>query len=109
MDTITAKEIGRAVSAYFKQNHITQQEAADRLGASSKQIIANQLNGRKFGKITAKKYAEQFGFNEDFLLFGTGELLDNRAKKSDREAELLQIIRSQQETIRNLSMPPVDA
>ena len=96
MDTITTKEIGRAVSAYFKQMHI-------------KQIIANQLNGRRFGKITAKKYAEEFGFNEEFLLFGTGDLLDNQAKKSDREAELLQIIRSQQETIRNLSMPPVDA
>ena len=106
-DRKNLKEIGHIVSAFFKENHISQEEVARTLGFTSKQVIANQLSGKKFGKATAKKYATAFGFNEIFLLSGQGELLGNGSmdlEKLMKENEALHtIIRSQQETIRNLS------
>lgn len=106
-DRKNLKEIGHMVSAFFKENHISQEEVARTLGFTSKQVIANQLSGKKFGKATAKKYATAFGFNEIFLLSGQGELLGNGSmdlEKLMKENEALHtIIRSQQETIRNLS------
>lgn len=101
------KEIGRTVSAYFKENHITQVEVAKILGFSSKQVIANQLSGKKFGKATAKKYAAAFGFNETFLLSGQGELRGKSPINFEIITKTIEtlnsIIRSQQEMINTLS------
>lgn len=71
------REIGRAVAAFFKENGITQQAVADRLGFNSKQVVANQLSGKKFGHATAARYAAAFGFSEMFLITGKGELISN--------------------------------
>ena len=103
----TPREIGRMISAYFKENGISQEDAASRLGLASKQVVANQLYGKRFGRRVAAKYAQVFGFNELFLLTGKGELLnvvtsENERIKQENE-ELRAIIKSQQETIRELS------
>ena len=111
----TPREIGRMIAAYFKENNISQEEAASRLGLASKQVVANQLYGKRFGRDTAAKYANVFGFNEMFLLTGKGELLPSESagqteKLKKENAELIclvksqqDMLKSQQETIRQLS------
>jgi len=104
----TPREIGRMIAAYFKENRISQEEAASRLGLASKQVVANQLYGKRFGRDTAAKYANVFGFNEMFLLTGKGELLlasesDQTEKLKKENAELFDLVKSQQETINQLS------
>jgi len=104
----TPREIGRMIAAYFKENRISQKEAASRLGLASKQVVANQLYGKRFGRDTAAKYANVFGFNEMFLLTGKGELLlaseSVQTEKLKKEnAELFDLVKSQQETINQLS------
>ena len=109
--TMTPKEIGRKVAAYFKENKITQEEVATRLGFASKQVVANQMSGKKFGRIVAAKYARVFGFNEVFLLTGMGDLLhsepENELQRLRAEnQELRAVVLSQQETIHNLTSRP---
>ena len=106
-DIKTPREIGRMIAAYFKEHHILQEVAAERLGFASKQVVANQLYGKRFGRATAAKYATVFGFDEMFLLTGKGELfaapsVENKRLKEENE-KLLAIIASQQETINKLS------
>lgn len=103
----TPREIGRTVSAYFKENGISQEEAAVRLGYSSKQVVANQLYGKRFGRKVAAKYAAVFNFNETFLLTGKGELLNQSVTEHERILQenvfLKDLVKSQQTTIENLS------
>lgn len=103
----TPREIGRMISAYFKEHGISQEDAAARLGLASKQVVANQLYGKRFGRKVAAKYASVFGFNELFLLTGKGELLAVVTSETERirkENEYLkELVKSQQETIKNLS------
>ena len=108
---LTRKEIGRKVAAYFKEKRISQEEVATRLGFASKQVVANQLSGKKFGKIVAAKYARDFGFNEVFLLTGMGDLFNPDAETELQRLrvenqELRAVVLSQQETIHNLTSRP---
>lgn len=108
---LTSKEIGRKVAAYFKEKKISQEEVAARLGFASKQVVANQVSGKKFGKIVAAKYAHEFGFNEAFLLTGIGELFNSEPENElqrlrAENQELRAVVLSQQETIHNLTSRP---
>lgn len=113
----TPREIGRMISAYFKEHGISQEEAANKLGLASKQVVANQLYGKRFGRRVAAKYAAVFHFNELFLLTGKGELLSEGTTETERMRQenaylkeqvksQMETIKSQQETIRNLSAQP---
>lgn len=103
----TPREIGRMISAYFKEHGISQEDAANRLGLASKQVVANQLYGKRFGRKVAARYATEFGFNELFLLTGKGELLKESVTEHERilqeNAYLKELVKSQQDTIKNLS------
>ena len=103
----TPREIGRVVAAYFKQNRITYDQVATRLGFASRQVVSNQLAGKRFGRATAAKYSTAYGFNELFLLTGKGELLhenhDELTRLKREIDELHKINRVQAETIRNLT------
>ena len=81
---MTPKEIGKCVSAYFKRAGITQKEVASRLGFSSRQVVSNQLNGKKFGVVTAEKYAKAYGFSILFLLTGRGSLFGDEQEEISR-------------------------
>ena len=119
----TAKEIGKLVAAYFKENGLTYKVVAARLGYASPQVITNQLGGKKFGNRVAEKYAEQFGFNQRFLMTGKGELIIEPSEEPEEESINIIIeenknlkqrinimehmILSQQETINRLSLKAV--
>ena len=71
---VDAAAICKAVAVDFKMKGLTHEMAASRLGCS-KQTVSNQISGKKkFSLKSAQKYAETFGYNLEFLLFGKGEL-----------------------------------
>ena len=66
--------ICKAIAVDFKVKGLTHETAASQLGCS-KQTVSNQISGKKkFSLKTAQRYAETFGYNLEFLLFGKGEL-----------------------------------
>jgi len=74
----TPAEICRAVNADFKLQGLTHAEAAKKLGVECRSV-SNQLSGKRpFAKKGALLYARVFGYDETFLLFGTGELKKSR-------------------------------
>lgn len=68
------KEICKAISADWKARRITHQIAADKVG-TTKQTISNQISAKsRFSVPMARKFAEAFGYDERFLLYGEGDL-----------------------------------
>lgn len=102
----TPREIGRIVSMYFKEQGISQLEVSLRLGLASKQVVSNQLHGKRFGPKVAAKYAKEFGFNELFLITGKGSLKGGGNTEQDHlleeNAKLRRLVESQRETINSL-------
>ena len=85
----TPAEICRAVNADFKLQGITHAAAAERMGIE-KRAVSNQLSGKRpFAKKGALMYAKAFGYDETFLLFGTGELRKQGQRKKSLVADLL--------------------
>jgi plasmid maintenance system antidote protein VapI len=64
-------KVGKKIKEYFKNNNITQEMAAQKLG-STQQIVGKLLNGKSFGKRTATKWSEVFDFNPAWLITGDG-------------------------------------
>ena len=112
---LTSKEICKAISADWKRRRITHQMAAEKIG-STKQTVSNQLTGkRRFSRGMAKRFSDAFGYSNQWLLFGEGEMYNtgNDAKPITHEVKcdamsddvlfLRTIILSQQRTIESLS------
>lgn len=71
------KDITENLKKRMKELGYTQERLAAELGVTQAHIN-NLLNGRKaFGKKTAHEWHNRFGFNEAWLLTGTGEMLAN--------------------------------
>lgn len=81
----TPAEICRAVNADFKLQGLTHADAAKKLGVE-RRSVSNQLSGKRpFAKKGALLYAKVFGYDETFLLFGTGELRSGQKQPSAAE------------------------
>lgn len=66
--------ICRTVASDFKLMGITHEDAAKLLGVD-KRTVSNQISGKRpFGKKSAHRYAEVFGYDEPYLLYGIGGL-----------------------------------
>jgi transcriptional regulator with XRE-family HTH domain len=97
------KEIALAVKGWMAAQGLTITDVAARLGVTV-QAVSSQLSGdRPFGPNNAKRYAAEFGFDEDYLRAGVGSLLpDDQPEKPGPASDisnLIEIIKSQQETI----------
>ena len=112
-----AAAICKAIAVDFKVKGLTHETAAGQLGCS-KQTVSNQISGKKkFSLKTAQKYAETFGYNLEFLLFGKGELngsqqitsvIEVESKASDEEptvAELKKQVRLARRLFRIMNNP----
>lgn len=80
-------EIGKKIKEYFTESGISQIEAAKILKVRQA-AVSNQLNGRPFGKNSAAKWNEAFGFRINWLLTGEGpmfEATDHMMKEYDIE------------------------
>ena len=75
--------IGEKIKEYFKAQGISQRRAAEMLG-TTQQVVGCLLNGKSFGRRTATKWHEVFGFNPAWLITGAGEMfeVDNSQNES---------------------------
>ena len=73
-DVNTAIEVGRQLRLYFEEKGMTQQQVADILGIKQ-QNVGVHFQGRPFGKNAAMKWQRAFGFNEQWLMTGTGKMM----------------------------------
>lgn len=70
----TTKEIATAVKKYLGGQCMTLKDAGDILGLG-RSAVSNQLQGeRPFGKATARRWANAFGFDPHYLRTGEGSL-----------------------------------
>jgi transcriptional regulator with XRE-family HTH domain len=73
------KKIGDELKKFFKEKGMTQQYIADKLCVSQATIGA-LLNGKPFGKKTARTWSNTFGIQLSWLLTGEGEMLRNKER-----------------------------
>lgn len=101
VDPAKAREINVTVRRYFKAHGIDHKEVARRLGYSSVSSVDNQLSYRWFGKRVAEKWAREFGFSENYLLTGKGNLVERQSgyQKLVQENETLKAIVRIQKTM----------
>lgn len=78
------KEIGRTIKEYFAEIGMSQIEAANLLGVQQA-AVSNQLNGRTFGKNSAAKWNNVFGFRVNWLLTGEGPMFDTKEQNHKNE------------------------
>ena len=111
-----SKEVGLEVKAYFAKKGIKMADVARILGTTP-QTVTTQLSGRTFGRNTAKKWAETFGFSATFLMTGEGSLVPGEPVAAPATsvsggvggdgvfipAETLELYNSMAESIRNLT------
>ena len=95
--------IGEKLSAFFRENNITQEIIAERLGVSQSYVSGLLTDKKKFGKKQAHRFYELWGISPSWLLTGEGEMLKGETKPETKVEEYLRIIASQQETIARLS------
>ncbi len=76
--------IGKRIKEHFSEIGMSQTEAAERLGVQQA-AVSNQLNGRPFGKNSAAKWNEAFGFRTNWLLTGEGAMFDPTDKGYDEK------------------------
>ena len=101
------------LNAFFGEKGLNRKQIADILGSNAT-MVSNLINGHvKFGKTNAYKWQNAFGLNALWLMTGKGEMLleqsqpyisihDSKVAGHDikeTNADLLQIVKSQQETI----------
>ena len=99
-------EVALAVKGWMAAQGLKITDLAEQLGVSV-QAVSSQLDGKRiFGRSNAGKYAEAFGFDADYLMTGRGSLFSNHEHMTIDEApassdlsSLIQVVKSQQETI----------
>ncbi|MCM1439969.1 MAG: helix-turn-helix domain-containing protein [Roseburia sp.] len=74
--------IGKKIKEFFKAQGISQRQAAERLG-TTQQVVGSLLNGKSFGKRTAAKWHEVFGFNPAWLITGNGDMFEDDSQNVD--------------------------
>lgn len=72
---LNAIEIGRKIKEYFSEAGISHMEVARILDVQPA-AVSNQLNGRSFGKNSATKWSNAFGFRIQWLTSGEGPMFD---------------------------------
>lgn len=72
---LTTIQIGKKIKEYFSEAGISQMEVAKMLEVQPA-AVSNQLNGRPFGKNSAAKWSNAFGFRTGWLLTGEGPMFD---------------------------------
>ena len=72
---LTKKLIGQKIKEYFSEAGMSQVDVSKILDVQPA-AVSNQLNGRAFGKNSAAKWSNAFGFRTNWLLTGEGPMFD---------------------------------
>ena len=80
------KIIGNQIKDYFAELGMSQSEVAEVLGVQQT-AVSNQLNGRPFGKRSALKWSNAFGFRLNWLLTGEGMMFEDAGKGNEYNLE----------------------
>lgn len=83
-------QIGEAIRSYLESKGLTQRDVAEKLSITQGAVSA-YYRGKPFGKNAAPKWAEAFGFRENWLRTGEGEMLTTPTK-SNRPIEVKQAL-----------------
>lgn len=74
-----------ALRKYFAERNLSQTKIAEMVGVTQ-QTVCGLLSNRNFGKRTAQKWFEVFGFNPAWLITGQGEMfMGDRERKAHSE------------------------
>lgn len=74
-----------ALRNFFAAKNLSQTKIAEMVGVSQ-QTVCGLLSNRNFGKRTAQKWCEVFGFNPAWLITGQGEMfMADRERKANCE------------------------
>ena len=79
MNSFIEIQIGEAIRSYLESKGLTQNDVAEKLGITQGAVSA-YYRGKSFGKNAARKWAEVFGFRENWLRTGEGEMLIGEQK-----------------------------
>ena len=79
-----------AIRLYMRANALSESDMAKVLGIS--QAGVNKCLKRGFGKASAKKWAETFGFNVVFLTTGEGQLMKTVEKEPQQEVSTVPLL-----------------
>lgn len=81
-----------ALKKFFAEKGLSQTKIAEMVG-TSQQTVCGLLSNRNFGKRTAQKWCEVFGFNPAWLITGEGEMFyadKERKATTHQHTEMLQ-------------------
>ena len=79
--------VGEKIKEYFKAQGISQREAASKLG-TTQQVVGSLLNGKPFGKKTASKWHEAFGFNPAWPITGVGDMFEGTDSQKESTVKI---------------------
>lgn len=83
MRKMTPQEVYKTIAADFKRYGITYEKAAEELGYSNKQTVANILSRKKYmAPEQAKRFYDGFGYDMNTLMTGDGHLIFNPQVRS---------------------------
>lgn len=108
---IDYRQIADEVKKALAGKGMSLRDVAHKFGLSP-QAISNQLSGRPFSRKMAKLYADEFGFDENYLLSGKGSLYGEKEADEPQQSipngvviphETLQMYTSMADTINRLS------
>lgn len=80
--------VGEKIKDFFKRQGISQRKAASMLG-TTQQVVGALLNGKPFGRRTATKWHEVFGFNTAWLITGAGDMFEDDNVQNSGTAKMI--------------------
>lgn len=86
MNSFIEIQIGEAIRSYLESKGLTQNDVAEKLGITQGAVSA-YYRGKPFGKNAARKWAEVFGFRENWLRTGEGPMLTGNQPEVSAESQ----------------------
>ena len=86
--------VGNMLSRFFRERGLRQEDIAGHLGCSQANVSCYLSGRRNFGRRTAEKWSNEFGFSVSWMLTGEGSMFDSNpigiaSPASENQAEFV--------------------